>query len=553
MYIHNKLKFKLRPDLHISGSEDIFIEIINSKSKNIIVGTIYRPPNSEIDLFLHDIDEGLHKILQENKNVYLMGDYNIDLLTTTQHNNLRFINILQSNAFYPHINKPTRISNTSQTLIDNIFSNVYFNSTNGILYSDISDHLPIFVVCNQENELKSMQNNINYHRKETQANIDSLNIELAQEEWQDVYDENEVNKSYDNFINKLLFYYNKHIPLIPNTTRKNERKMPWITKGILHSIHARNRLYKIFLRHPTVLNKENYKRYRNLLTTLIRLSRKLYYSSKLDSNNGNLSKVWQTISELIKSKKKCYPDTLIKNGNEIKDPKEISNMFNEYFTNIGPKLASTVSTNSGHFTQYLSNKTDKSLFFKPTNSNEIIDIVKSLKPSRSCGYDEISVALLKKIIFYISSPLTHIVNLSFISGVFPNSLKIAKIVPIFKKDDPAQVENYRPISLLPAISKILEKIAYIRLYKFLNENNLLNSNQFGFRSGYSTDYAIIQSCDKIINTLAKKEHIIGIFLDLSKAFDTIDHHILIYKLSTYGIRGIILSWFKIIYQIENSL
>ena len=120
-------------------------------------------------------------------------------------------------------------------------------------------------------------------------------------------------------------------------------------------------------------------------------------------------------------------------------------MFNEYFTNIGPKLASTVSTNSGHFTQYLSNKADKSLFFKPTNSNEIIDIVKSLKPSRSCGYDEISVALLKKIIFYISSPLTHIVNLSFISGVFPNSLKIAKIVPIFKKDDPAQVENYRPI------------------------------------------------------------------------------------------------------------
>ena len=98
------------------------------------------------------------------------------------------MNILQSNAFYPHINKPTRISNTSQTLIDNIFSNVYFNSTNGILYSDISDHLPSFVICNQENDLKSMQNNnIKYHRKETQANIDSLNIELAQEEWQDVY------------------------------------------------------------------------------------------------------------------------------------------------------------------------------------------------------------------------------------------------------------------------------------------------------------------------------------------------------------------------------
>ena len=210
-------------------------------------------------------------------------------------------------------------------------------------------------------------NNIKYHRKETQANIDSLNIELAQEEWQDVYDEKDVNKSYDSFIHKLLFYYNKYNPLIPNTTRKNERKMHWITKGILHSIHPRKRPYKIFLRHPTVLNKENYKIYRNLLTTLIRLSHKLYYSKKLDSNNGNLSKVWQTISELIQSKKKCYPDTLIKNGKEIKDPKEISNMFNEYFTNIGPKLASTVSTNSGHFAQYLSNKTDNHYF-----SNQVI-------------------------------------------------------------------------------------------------------------------------------------------------------------------------------------
>ena len=136
IYIHNQLKFKLRPDLHISGSEDIFIEIINSKSKNIIVGTIYRPPNNEIDLFLHDIDDGLHKILQENKNVYLMGDYNIDLLTTTQHNNLRFINILQSNAFYPHINKPTRIYNTSQTLIKIIYSLMCISIVpNGILYS----------------------------------------------------------------------------------------------------------------------------------------------------------------------------------------------------------------------------------------------------------------------------------------------------------------------------------------------------------------------------------------------------------------------------------
>ena len=173
-----------------------------------------------------------------------------------------------------------------------------------------------------------------------------------------------------------------------------------------------------------------------------------------------------------------------------------------------------------------------------------MQIVQTLKSSASTGYDGISVNLLKKIIHFIVSPLTHIFNLSIASGIFPNSLKIAKVIPIYKKDDSSTVSNYRPISILPAISKILEKIIHQRLYDFLNCNNLLIPNQFGFRKSHSTDHAIIQLYDKIINSFSKKEHAISIFMDLSKAFDTIDHKILICKLSHYGIRGTVLSWFK---------
>ena len=133
-------------------------------------------------------------------------------------------------------------------------------------------------------------------------------------------------------------------------------------------------------------------------------------------------------------------------------------------------------------------------------------------------------------IVHITSPLTHIFNLSISAGKCPNSLKIAKVIPVFKKDDPSLLTNYRPISLLPSISKILEKIIYKRLYFFLNVNNLLIPNQFGFRKGHSTDYAIIQLLDKITESFANKEHIIGVFMDLSKAFDTIDHDILIYTI-----------------------
>ena len=123
-----------------------------------------------------------------------MGDYNIDLLNPARHNTEKFINVLQSNGFYPHINQPTRISNESQTLIDNIFSNVYQSSINGIIYSDISDHLPIFVICKQFSYQNSTPKIPKSHRKESQENIDSLNIDLANEVWLEVFSESDVNK-----------------------------------------------------------------------------------------------------------------------------------------------------------------------------------------------------------------------------------------------------------------------------------------------------------------------------------------------------------------------
>ena len=151
---------------------------------------------------------------------------------------------------------------------------------------------------------------------------------------------------------------------------------------------------------------------------------------------------------------------------------------------------------------------------------------------------------MKQIIYYIVTPLNHIFNTSLLTGKCPNSLKLAKVVPIYKKDDSSLISNYRPISLLSSISKILEKIIYKRLDNFLKCNNLLIPHQFGFRKGHSTDYAILHIYDKIIESFSKKEHMIGIFMDLSKAFDTIDHQILIHKLNSYGIRGQALSWFK---------
>ena len=237
MYTRSNLKNKLRPDLHIEGSEDLFIEMLNDKGKNVIVGVIYRPPNHNLDNFLSKLDEFLSIIAQENKEVYLMGDYNIDLLSTENNNTLKLVSVLSSYAFTPHIHNPTRISITSRTLIDNIFSNVINkNVANGVLFYDILDHLPIFSLCSQPEPQKKMKmNKPSKKRKESDRNIDSLNFDLAQEGWDSVLNETDANRAYDIFIKKLTFYFNKNIPLV-NMKSFRKNRQPWVTKGISRSI-----------------------------------------------------------------------------------------------------------------------------------------------------------------------------------------------------------------------------------------------------------------------------------------------------------------------------
>ena len=302
IYAHNQLRIKIRPDIHISGCENLFIEILNEKSKNIILGTIYRPPNTNSDLFLESFDQCLNMICKENKNVYLMGDYNINLLSTENNHTLTLINLLYSLAFHPHINNPTRISCNSESLLDNVFSNVSDENFNGVLYYDISDHLPIFVICKQSKIIRNTQKyKTKLIRNETRNNIDSLNFDLAQEEWLDVLNQFDANNAYETFINKLLFYYNKNIPLTSNKSRKRINN-PWITKGILRSIKTRNRLYKTALKSQNNEKLSKYKQYRNRLTSIIRLSRKLYYSRKLENSKNNVNSLWNCVNDLVGEK-----------------------------------------------------------------------------------------------------------------------------------------------------------------------------------------------------------------------------------------------------------
>ena len=202
--------------------------------------------------------------------------------------------------------------------------------------------------------------------------------------------------------------------------------------------------------------------------------------------------------------------------------------LNDYFVNIGANLAANIPECETPFTSYI-DKTDKTLIDTPLSEEEIKNAWNSLKRNKASGFDDISSNVIKSSYDELITPIYHICNIYLKAGIFPNNMKIAKVIPLFKSDAEEKLKNYRPISILPVFSKILERVIYNRIYSHVSENNLLYEKQFGFQKNNSTEYAILKE------SFHDREFTVGVFIDLSKAFDTVDHNILLTKLTYFGL------------------
>ena len=420
---------------------------------------------------------------------------------------LNFSILLDRICFQPHITKPTRITDHSATLIDHIYFNSMEHRTiSGNILCDITDHLPNFLIINKFSYNFSNSKTVIYRRDYSNVTSDDFLNEVKSVHWEEVFPaQADASVVFDSFHVKITEIVDKHVPLKKVSKRQLLLSAkPWITRGIKISIKIKNSLYKSYLKTKNNYYFSKYKFYRNKLKHLIQVSKKTYYQQYFVSKTNNIKDTWKGIKQII-------------------DTQKIADEFNKYFANIGNNLASAIPKSNVSFESFFPNSPMNSFALFPTTETEIENRIDNLNTSKSSGPYSIPTKLSKMLKNTISVPLTYIINCSFSTGIMPEKLKIARVIPIYKKGLRDDISNYHPISLLSVFNKIIETIMYNRLVKFLEENKLLFSKQFGFRSSHSSTHAIVLIVDKIQRAIERKEFPCGIFLDPSKAFDTVDH------------------------------
>ena len=555
---------KTDPYIDSKHWEGLFIDITSSElSRKVTIGNIYRPGRSNsnacIDNFLSPISKIIESVKQENSTLVWSGDINLNLLHINDREKIQeYFDLFSSNGLLPQITLPTRFSKKRGTLIDQIFcrlSGPITSSLSGIILTKISDHLPCFSCIDVLNTKPPKRKTVKVRVSSPEA-ITSFKNEVRCNIENTYFDRNllmDPNISQCKLDLILQGAKEKHLPEKNVKFDKYKHKInPWITSGILQSIKHRDILYKqLKCTNPESIDygelEDKLKAFSSILQRSKRTAKIMYYQNQFEKYKSDIRKTWATINELItkKSKNSDFPAHFFSNDRIITGDQDIANCFNNFFTNIGPNLAKEIPTPPNKaYTDFLRERITFSFQFSTVSTDHLLKIITKLKPKTSSGHDKISTILLKCISNEIISVLCLIINQSLSTGIFPDNLKIAKIIPIYKKEDPHLPDNYRPISLLPAISKVFEKVAFIQVYEYFTKNKLFYESQYGFRTLHSTELAALELTDQIFRHLDQKKLPLAIFLDLSKAFDTIDHSILLNKLSYYGIQGTSLMWFN---------
>lgn len=533
--------------INTTSANFTYVKLCNPISNKIYnVLTIYRSNANILGEFLSD----LNTILQDNEKSYIVvGDINIcirkgDLIAKN------YINIMSTNEYLPCITDYTRVTDRSQSCIDHIFIKPDQHIVKPIVFqTSITDHFAVILSLSNRNTILKQMQTTGKNENTKFINTYELNSQLQEETWENILTHTDVNTAAENFVSQLKTYINNCTEEKKKTNAKNRKLKPWITCGLVKSIRVREIKRRKVIKQPynTIL-VENFNNYCNMLNELINKTKNDYYKTKLLEAGHDGKQTWKIVKSITNDAHKVDEISAIKINDQLIDaqqnPKAIANEFNKHYINVGKKLAKSIRDNHQENNLYENNTHHQLLEFEPVTETELERVIDGLKQKLTTGPDGISSITIKLIKKHIVKPMLHIINLSFVTGKFPNIFKRAVIKPIHKSGDKSEIPNYRPISLVNNLNKVIEACIKPRLINYLENNNILSNRQFGFRKNRGTQDALIDLTTTVNNNIDNNNKVLTVFLDLAKCFDSLSHPILIGKMKEIGIGGNVLELLK---------
>ena len=524
---------------------------IGNNKRNLIIAVIYRQPNCEnLENFLTCTERLLNEVNKSMNEIVIVGDMNLDLLKYESHlPTSSYLDIMTSNFLLPRIVRPTRIKNQSATLIDHIFTRDNDKTlVSGIIDMELSgncgftDHKPVFTILKARAPKKNNRPLITKlyftsegHKKRREG--------LMLHDWTNIMASNDANLIYDSIVETYRSHYESN--LTKKTVRygsKRFKREPWMTDDILADIRRRDRLSKIKER------RRDYQKLRNEIVSKCRKAERDYLKMKIQESIGDTKRHWKILKSTINktSNKEDVTTEFQYQDSWIKDSLTNAQNMNHFFASVGRETNESVGPSRNTSAYYLHKYKERnlnSIFLSEVTTEDVKDVCKNLNPKTSSDSSGFKQNIVLQDSDILAPVICHLVNCSMETGICPSNSKLARVIPVYKgKGNKHLYDNYRPISLLSTFSKIVEKLIYDKVFNFLVRYEILFDSQFGFRRGHNTTHATLDFVNTIEEALANGEMAIGIFCDLSKAFDTINHQILLDKLEHYGIRGKAKDW-----------